>query len=493
MKFRKILSILLIISVAFVPLSCNDSFLELQPATSISKDMALVTIDDVETAMYGVYDGWRGMSGALIIIPDIICDDFFPVIGYTNAYGQIIAWDYGADDMGYVFGGAYNNIVQASNIINKLDEGLISDEYKDRKNVVLGTCLLSRAMSHFELVRAYSKRYDKATAASDLGVPIVREQTITFPTRNTVQEVYDFIFEDIDRVINKEEDGSESNLLPSIANNGNTEFSMNLLYAFLSRVYLEMGDYQNVIKYSSLVIDGGSYNLVDNKYDLEDLWEYDGEGGGKGDGSSEIIFKAAITITNGGPAIGATWNTGQIGNDPRPDYVASPALLDMYDKKDYRYDAYFMDNVTTPRAGRQTILNKYPTNPNLNILNVNQAKLYRIAEQYLNRAEAYEALGNTASAQADLDAILSARNATAYGTGLKEQIRNERRKELVAEGFRFFDLRRWGTGFTRVTNEGCIKGCNLEVRASDHRWLMPIPVSEMTSNENMVQNPGYVK
>lgn len=472
MKIKKFFSIILIIAVAIAPYSCNDSFLDLHNKAAISDKTALTTIADMEVALNGVYSTFRGWAGTVIITPDLICDDFFPVKGYSNSFGGVIAWDYGADDIGYVWGTAYVIIIRADKIINKFDEGF-SEGTQEQRNHILGQALLARAMAHFELVRAYSKRYNAATASTDLGVPIIRTQTLDYPARNSVQEVYDFIFEDINRIM-------DENL---IGTNENVKFTNNLVYAFLSRVYLEMGNNEKVIEYSSKVIESGDYKLAKSEKELQTLWTYD-----EGD---EIIWRVGVTTQDGGPALGAAWNTGQIGNDPRPDYVVSPATLELFDKKDYRYDNYFMNNVTTASAGKQTILTKYPTNPDIAILNVNMPKLYRIAEQYLNRAEAYEAIGNTAAAQADLDAILTARNAKAVGDGLRNQIRTERRKELIAEGFRYFDLRRWGEGFTRITNDGCIKGCETNVTAGDHRWVMPIPAGEMIANENMVQNEGY--
>ena len=85
-----------------------------------------------------------------------------------------------------------------------------------------------------------------------------------------------------------------------------------------------------------------------------------------------------------------------------------------------------------------------------------------------------------------------------YDVRLKE----ERLKELMGEGYRMSDLRRWGLGFARnpehpenpyidpiLLNTG--KG--LSYNAGDHRFVWPIPTSEIEANPQLdgQQNPGY--
>ncbi|MBQ1886600.1 MAG: RagB/SusD family nutrient uptake outer membrane protein, partial [Bacteroidales bacterium] len=89
------------------------------------------------------------------------------------------------------------------------------------------------------------------------------------------------------------------------------------------------------------------------------------------------------------------------------------------------------------------------------------------------------------------------------GDDLKTYIKTERVKEFVGEGFRWFDLKRWGEGMaTRpdpqlaaLIHTGGSNGpaLKLEVSASDHKWVAPIPVDELAANPQIrnQQNPGY--
>jgi hypothetical protein len=97
---------------------------------------------------------------------------------------------------------------------------------------------------------------------------------------------------------------------------------------------------------------------------------------------------------------------------------------------------------------------------------------------------------------------------------MREVIRNERRVELAFEGLRWADIRRWkiaekvmvdalGLDNTKLVvypgdGMGTTNMWQYQSIIVDHRtfnpnrdYLWPIPQSEMNSNHNMVQNPGY--
>lgn len=155
----------------------------------------------------------------------------------------------------------------------------------------------------------------------------------------------------------------------------------------------------------------------------------------------------------------------------------------------------------------------------------------RLAEVYLNYAEAkFERDG--AISDADLDKSLNlVRNrvnktmpklsnafATANGLDMQTEIRRERNIELVAEGFRVDDLKRWKTAEIEMPmNVVGIKwtGTRWQTRwqtsgnppypvdangniifESGRKWeaknyLLPIPTQQRTLNPNLEQNPGW--
>ncbi|WP_159519795.1 RagB/SusD family nutrient uptake outer membrane protein [Sunxiuqinia indica] len=100
---------------------------------------------------------------------------------------------------------------------------------------------------------------------------------------------------------------------------------------------------------------------------------------------------------------------------------------------------------------------------------------------------------------------------------VREAVRKERRVELVFEGFRYFDVLRWGIAaqelnhtFTGVKlsddpNAPNFRGSGASAspvdedmyyqfetrRWSDHNRYFPIPQNDLNINENLVQNEGY--
>ncbi len=84
---------------------------------------------------------------------------------------------------------------------------------------------------------------------------------------------------------------------------------------------------------------------------------------------------------------------------------------------------------------------------------------------------------------------------------LRNTIRRERRSELVFEGLRLFDIRRWGTIETLMNGNphGAKFAANntqyiqLDQRRfdKDRDYLFAIPQSQRDINKNLTQNPGY--
>ena len=153
--------------------------------------------------------------------------------------------------------------------------------------------------------------------------------------------------------------------------------------------------------------------------------------------------------------------------------------------------------------------------------------LIRLNEMYLNLAEACAELymnGDGSELQTALDAVNVIREragiplltAADCGDGegqmsIRDWVRNERRIELYAEGYRYYDLRRWCIAAKHLS-AGCRTGldCFVSKRVNptieefntrvkvdgnyqwfDRMYLLPLAADEVYSNPQMVQAPGY--
>ncbi len=137
----------------------------------------------------------------------------------------------------------------------------------------------------------------------------------------------------------------------------------------------------------------------------------------------------------------------------------------------------------------------------------------RYTELFLNYAEAAnEAYGPTGMAPgASYSAVDVIRSIRERGLGIstdpyldecagdkdkmRELIRNERRIELCFEGFRFWDIRRWGVDLTETAQGYDVSTnqvFNVELRSyNDYMNYGPIPYSEILKYNELEQNRGW--
>jgi hypothetical protein len=123
--------------------------------------------------------------------------------------------------------------------------------------------------------------------------------------------------------------------------------------------------------------------------------------------------------------------------------------------------------------------------------NWDNSVVIRWPELYLNRAEARFQLNNEVGAVADLNFIRTARY-TGFtppatpetGAALLAEILKQRMLEFAFEGYRWYDLKRYGTTITKTNPV-------VTMPATDFRLLPRIPLNEIEGNPNMQQNFGY--
>lgn len=117
--------------------------------------------------------------------------------------------------------------------------------------------------------------------------------------------------------------------------------------------------------------------------------------------------------------------------------------------------------------------------------------IFRLAETYLLRAEAYLDLGNTAQAAADINVVRARSNASPVAAASVDidLILDERMREFGLEERRMFTLMRLGKWYDRIIK------CNpFYAPVADPKYnLWPIPQTEIDRNRGakLEQNPGY--
>lgn len=240
--------------------------------------------------------------------------------------------------------------------------------------------------------------------------------------------------------------------------------------ALLARVYLYNGNWAEASNAASAVLNNAEY-----------VWETD---------IDKIFLKdCTATIWQFSPKLeGNNTDEGSVfvfQTGPPPFVGLSAELYNSFANDDLR-KSHWISSVTD---GSSTWYhaNKYKQNNNTGT-SLEYSIVFRLAEQYLIRAEARARQGELSNAKQDLDMVRSLAglpNTTAMTSAeIIAAVQQERRFELFTEhGHRFFDLKRNGALNT------VLPIVKLGWNSTDIHW--PIPETELLANPNLTQNPGY--
>ena len=187
------------------------------------------------------------------------------------------------------------------------------------------------------------------------------------------------------------------------------------------------------------------------------------------------------------------------------------------DAQGTNYDKFPRDNNVTGYFSQKYFPPKYSKNLSGNDIN-NESKprpLFRMAELYLNLAEAEAALGHNAEAFQALNVVRDRAGVPDLTTAdistnmtATDWVRNERFIELWGEGHRYYDVRRWmlapqtmasgvRTGLTTTIENPTFEEFNTPVVINqpyvwtNRMYLRPVFYNEVYKNPQMVQAPGY--
>lgn len=475
--------ILMVTAVFFIATSCDDE-LQIDPFESLTTDSSFNSTSDFRLALDGMYSqfiendeinnsavyyGAAAMGG----LPDILSDNV--IITQTGRLSNRNNFEYtytSINNTGLI-NEAYEIINLSNIVIERIDNLLASDD----KNDILGQSLAIRALCHFDIVRSHRMiPTQNAGANASVGIPYIRFEDgdtgdpFAEPASDTVAQNYADIVADLVQA---------RGLIA--ADNGESRFNLNAVNALLARVYLYMGEWQNSVNASELV-----------SASLASIADYPGVFTDAND--SGVLLKAGQDSQIDNITVGVLWSQSADGNTI----------------SEYAIDFDFLQSISTDDVRRNVLSIVAPNNGiDYNAINkvglaVNgsvDAKLIRMAEVVLTRAEAQFNLGLEGAALATLDELRAVRYSAGAPSGetgqaLEDAIQFERRVELAFESHRFFDIKRRGESVTRSTRGDLADGTGtpateLILPAGDDRFQYPIPLLETINNPNFGQNPGF--
>jgi hypothetical protein len=521
-KIKILFSLLIIASLV----SCKKA-LEIDPAQSIDAGTALTTKDNVNAAITGVYSRLKSarlFGRDLITHPEALADNGFA----TNKSGRLLPEanntappSSGASNhfTATLFQQGYFAINEVNLILSKI-QGVADATPADKLNWE-GQLLFLRALNHFIVAEVYSYMPGAIVAAQNRGgIPIMLSYTdnvdtarVTLPARAPIDNVYAQIVADLEN--------ANSKFGQAVTfNDGNVSVANKAaILGLLSRVNLYRKNYTEAKRWSdSCTSKFGSRLRTAAQYvnswrqatHEETLFQVRFASTAENIGVNESLQTSYTTlVTSGGATTGGfgdlvptltlmtdlgitigtvNTTTGVITPGHNTTSFASANLVIASRTADVRNLLYEVG--TSGRGLRKVETTKFlGKNGAINLDNV---PVLRIAEVYLNRAEAEATTGSPvfdeAAALADLNVIVTNRGLPAFvgltGSALYEEILKQRRVELAYEGHRFFDLKRLGRNLVKGPHYN-------DVAFTDFRILPPIPQREVDVNPNMQQNFGY--
>jgi len=457
---KKINKYLLIALFAGFLSSCEDAY-QVAPGDEIVDENAITSVEDVESAVIGAYSGIGNIENSIEF--STVFTDEINIASSNNGQGiqpHNFSINPGTDDIETLFKGYYVPISRANRVLAAMPRiTAINDAEQLRLNRSKGEMLFIRAYCHFDLLRYFAPSFTDLAAP---GVPYADFVVVTEQLpRNTVGEVYEKL----------EKDLTEAAALIPATDSFNGKVTLDAINGLRARIALYKGDYATAIALSSPLIT--KYPLVDAG-SFSSIW-LDAT-------TAEVIFK--LKRVGNESRIGLIFidNAGTVYYNP------SSKLLGSYDPTDVRVPVYFSED--------GTVVTKYPGVSGS--FGLNDLKLIRSAEMVLLRSEAYAKTNQLALAAADYNYLRTARqtNFTAISftttANAVNEILDESFREFAFEGVRFFDLKRNAKPIERNAQD-CATQTNgiCTLAATDYRFALPFPTSEIFVNKSIVQNPGY--
>ncbi|WP_299287940.1 RagB/SusD family nutrient uptake outer membrane protein [uncultured Mucilaginibacter sp.] len=467
--------------------SCKKNYLDTVPVTSFSPVTAFNTPARMLAQINALYEQLKSgylLGGRYEVYGELRADDF--INAKSNAVTGLDTWNQnvnsGSNEVKYTWQYAYIVI----NSCNVFLQGL-----SDNPNVLDATTTAQyaaeakfvRAYAYLLLVQLYAQPFT-ANNGAGLGLPLrLKAESGTGDNnlaRSTVAQVYQQILSDL----NTAEAGLPLAYTSAALNTSRAQ--RNTAVALKTRVYLNMGDYANVIKEASKIVtlSGTSYQAtsgVNNKLETSDVTVFNSSYTGP-----EAILTMIFT-PNDQP--GSQFALGSYYT-PGTEYWLNPTAT-------IADPVYSSTTSTDTRkslllvSGGHTYLNKWKTSQSPF---TDYIPVIRYAEIMLNYAEAAARTGDLVTATSLLNAVrhrsdptyVFSPTAVSTQAALVNTILAERRIELLGEGFKSFDLMRLQQPLPAKSGP---PGNAPTVAPTAPNYIWPISGDELALNKLCQPNP----
>ncbi|MCM5664034.1 RagB/SusD family nutrient uptake outer membrane protein [Galbibacter mesophilus] len=507
-----------IIIVALIIFGCSEDYLERSSLTDLSETSFWQNESDALLGINGIYDAlqdrvlYSGNLNGATGLPQhgSFGDETFNRYKFEGA-GRYVEGNVDPST-GYfqnLWRSLYSGIGRANAALEKIPEIPKENISEESRDILLGQAKFLRALFYYHLAVYFEE------------APLVlKVQTLdeAYVKKNTFEDIANQVILDLEEAIEV--------LPPSYPDDQYGYATKAAAQGILARFHLYNGNYQEAADLT-LEIMGAGYSLEE---DYATLFTMEGEN------SNEIIFSVRFfqdPATGNGETFSATFQgIPKVNEQPMPNAVNDYYCIDglpidespLFDPKNekenrdprlsasvffegdiFNFDLNrpFKGNTNTGYGKRKYIRTRASADGTINTNGPGSQDfiVLRYADILLMRAEALTELGQLGEVPSLINQVRQRVGMPTVeeveGTGLTQDalmdiVRHERRIELMFEGLRFYDLKRWGEmeeAYQRIIADN-VPAYNPNYRGQKSTTF-PIPLSELDANTNLTQNPAW--
>lgn len=502
---RKIIYMMLSLGI----LSSCDIDLNQQPISKATSETYFQTLNDFTQGLNAVYSSSRGYPDRLMNLSETRSDNLYAISdGGVRDWEGINSFHKTLDANPYVteaWQSNYTGIFRVNNFLEQLQakgESVITDAEMRRQ--MEGEARFLRAFYYFDLLRYFGP------------VPLI-DRVVDAPEaklipRSPVNDAYAFVIEDLNLAIDYLPEKSKyvEKIDKGRANQEAAKMLLGLVYMTRSGPDLGIdgpginsGEWTKALSLFDEIIASNEYSLLDS---YSSIFDYSNEH------NKEVIFNIEYA-TGATPVVGGTFPwvlvpdtwfqskgfATQGGLTIRP---VSTDFMDQIGQDDIRRAFSIQEGyVNGPVAENRPFVKKFvdlsnvPTSSRMD-WPINYI-VFRYTDLLLLKAECI-LNGAPGTASEDVDAVV---NQIRHRAGItedlvgvtKEQLLQERRREFLGEGLRWFDLIRSGKVQETMSTWIQAEDGGRQMQSFNINFVLyPVPQSEFNKSPGLYeQNPGY--
>ena len=487
------INLILVFCALIMVQGCNELLSNTEPSTAVDQNVALTSpeaIRGVRARMYARMLTAPDMNTTWLLGPSALADN--TDIGSGTRFEDFNNNVFEAGLGTLAWNDLYDMINDANILLEGVEDGVVDSETQTKYD---GEAYFMRAFALHHLVRIFSYEPGMAPtsgegAGFDLGVIIRTEPTLNvqdadFNARSTVAQVYEQIESDLTAAYEA---------LSQSSDEGPFYITSAAVKALEARVSLYQQKYGAANSAATAAITESGARLAEAD-EVSSMFDESAS-------NPEAIFTIDVdpATESGGVNDGLAAYTSMqwFGQIPTQD------LIESYEDGDARLEAWYtpcFDDVTDSESSACAGVNV--DNLELHKYAAEQGQFaddyvhFRVSEMVLIQAEAQLNEAGPGAAVNKLNELRSKRDISPYSGAITDEavldaILAERRRELVAEGHRFFDLKRLGRDLRKVEfdpDDGTTTVSFLPYE--EYYFLDDLPDAEVELNPELTENPFF--